>query len=144
MKRPTVLPKKARQAGQNAVEFALVAPLVVGLLVGLLYAGFLLYCQITIANAARVGTNYLVRNPMAPDEEVEAVMEAQLGALDRRAITIEIEPPVEDRVPDAQVDVVVGYRADFPRVAVPSFGGGSPVVLVGPLNLRASSTLNVE
>lgn len=136
--------KRSRSTGQNAVEFALATPLVVGLLVGLVYGAYLLYGQVTISNAARVGTTYLVRNPMADDEEVEGIVSAQLGILDRAAVTIDVEPPVESRVPQAQVDVVVGYRTSLPRVTIPNLAGGEPIVLIGDLSLRAGSTLNVE
>ncbi len=133
-----------RQAGQEAVEFALSVPLVLGLLVGFLYAGLTLYGQVTISNAARVGTTYLVRHPLAPDEEVEALIRGQLGVLEQSEVIIEISPPREDRVPQVQVDVSIRYRTPFPTFSIPNLAGGPPIVLIRPINLQADSTLNVE
>jgi len=144
MKSPTSSPAHRRQNGQEAVEFALAAPLVIGLLIGLLFAALLLYSQVTISNAARVGTTYLVRHPLAQDAEVEEVIRGQLGVLDQAQVSIEIAPPREERVPNVQVDVTIRYRTPFPGITVPNLAGGAPIVVIGPVNLRADSTLNVE
>ncbi len=133
-----------RESGQEALEFALAAPLVIGLLLGFIYTGLLLYGQVTIANAARVGTTYLVRFPLAEDSEVEEVVRGQLGVLDRSRITIEIEPSRAERVPHVQVDVTLRYQAPRPLLSIPNLGGGEPIVLIRPVSLQANSTLNVE
>ena len=132
------------QAGQEAVEFALAAPMIIGLLVGFLYAGLMLYAQVTIANAARVGTTYLVRNPLAQDEVVRERIRGQLGVLDPDKVQIEIAPPREDRVPQVQVDVTIRYRTPFPTISIPNLGGGPPIVLIRPIDLQSGSSLNVE
>lgn len=132
------------QAGQEAVEFALAAPIIIGLLVGFLYAGLMLYAQVTIANAARVGTTFLVRNPLAQDEVVRERIRSQLGVLDPDKVQIEIAPPREERVPQVQVDVTIRYRTPFPTIALPNLGGGPPIVVVRPIDLQAGSSLNVE
>ncbi|MHB0876002.1 MAG: TadE family protein [Anaerolineae bacterium] len=132
------------QSGQNLVEFALTLPVFVALIVGFFYSGILLYDQVTLANAARVGTSYLVRNPMATDAEVESVIKGQIGVLDPADLTISIAPPREDRVPYVQLSVSLRYRAPSPRISVPNLTGGRPILLVGPLVLRADSTMNVE
>lgn len=132
------------EVGQEAVEFALAAPMVIGLLVGFLYAGLILYSQVTITNAARVGTTFLVRNPLAADAEVQELVRRQLGILDPAQVTIEISPPREDRVPQVQVDVLLRYRTPLPTLSLPNLSGGEPIVLLRPINLQASSTLNVE
>ncbi len=130
--------------GQETIEFALTIPLVMGMLVGFFYAGILLYSQVTLTNAARVGTSFLVRNPLATDGEVEDMIRAQLGVLDPTAVTIEIEPPRDDRVPYVQIDVSLRYRAPLPTISLPNLAGGPPITIVRPLHLRADSTLNVE
>ena len=130
--------------GQNLVEFALTLPIFVGLLIGFFYTAVLLYSQVTLTNAARVGASYLARNPLATDQEVGALIRANLGVLDQTALTITITPPRADRVPHVQVDVSLRYRAPLPTFSIPNLGGGRPVVLIGPLILMADSTMNVE
>lgn len=132
------------ERGQNVVEFALTLPIFVGLLLGFFYTAILLYSQVTLTNAARVGANYLVRKPLATDQEVEALIRANLGVLDQTALTITITPPREERVPHVQMDVSLRYRAPLPTFSIPNLGGGRPVVLIGPLMLMADSTMNVE
>ena len=132
------------QRGQNLVEFTLTLPILVALIVGFFYAGILLYDQVTITNAARVGTSYLARNPLATDAQVEAVIKSQLGALNPTKLTIAIDPPREDRVPYVQMSVSLRYLTSSPVISVPNLAGGQPIVLVGPLQLRADSTMNVE
>ena len=118
-------------------------PVFLALLLGLIYVGIIFYSQVTISNAARVGANYLARHPLATDEQVEQVIRSELGALSQAATTIEISPPREERVPYVQLDVTVRYRVPLPTIRIPSLDGGQ-IVLLGPLWLRASSTMNVE
>ena len=144
MIRENLAAQRKGERGQEVVEFALTLPIFVGLMVGFFYVVILLYSQVTLTNAARVGTTYLVRQPLATDQEVEALVRANLGALDQTALTITIAPPVRERVPNVQVYVSLRYRVPFPQLSIPNLGGGQPVVLVGPLTLMADSTMNVE
>ena len=130
-------------AGQNVVEFALALPVILALLFGLIWFGIILHSQVTLSNAARVGTSFLVRHPLATDAEVETVIRQNLGALDEDRLTVEITPPREQRVPYVQLDVSLRYRVPLPTIAIPTLGGGS-ITLLGPMSLRADSTMNVE
>lgn len=132
------------QTGQEMVEFALALPLFLALLVGLFYAGILLYSHVTLNNAARVGTTHLVRHPLATNDEVENVIEAQLGVLDPNRVQITIWPAREARVPFGQVDVSLRYRTALPTLSLPNPVGAGPIVLVGPVWLQADSTMNFE
>jgi Flp pilus assembly protein TadG len=132
------------ESGQNLVEFSLTLPVFVALIVGFFYAGILLYDQVTLSNAARVGTSYLVRNPLATDQQVATAIKSQLGVLNPTRLTITVAPPRDQRVPYVQLSISLLYQAPSPTISVPSLTGGRPILLVGPLVLRADSTMNVE
>jgi len=131
------------ESGQNLVEFALTLPIFVGLLLGFFYAAVMLYSQVTLTNAARVGTNYLVRNPDASDAEVTAEMYRYLGGLNPTLMTVTISPPEGSRVPNVQVDVALSYRVPLPGLRVPNLGQSGSVHL-GSMLLVADSTMNLE
>jgi hypothetical protein len=129
--------------GQEVVEFALTAPIFVGLLVGFIYAAVLFYSQVTLTNAARVGTSYLVRNPLATDDQVRAVILQQLGVLDPSRLSITITPPRSARVESIQIDVSLRYTPPLPAIVIPNLSGGE-VARLSPLTISADSTMNVE
>ncbi len=58
-----VASQPAHQRGQNAVEFALLLPVLMFILFGILDLGRLFFAAITIANAAREGARYGIEHP---------------------------------------------------------------------------------
>ena len=63
------------QNGATAVEFAIILPLLVLLLFGIIEFGLLLYNQHVITNAAREGARYgiIVRNPRVPNVDESGI-----------------------------------------------------------------------
>jgi hypothetical protein len=55
--------KQAAQSGQNLAELALILPVMVIILFGVLDLGRIFYAQIAVANAAREGVRYLTTHP---------------------------------------------------------------------------------
>jgi len=134
---------KRGNQGQNAVEFALALPVFLATLFGLVWFAFVFYSQVTLSNAARVGANCLVRFPTGHDDYCTEQVRQSLGILDQSRVTIQFTPPEEQRVPKAQVDVSLRYQVPFPTLAIPNLNG-EVIVLLGPLWLRANSTMNLE
>ena len=65
-----------RQEGSNLVEFALVLPLLLVLVMGIVEVGFALYDKAVITNACREGARagMVFRDPRMSPEEIEAVV----------------------------------------------------------------------
>jgi Flp pilus assembly protein TadG len=63
MKTPIAPRSLGREAGQEAAEFALLLPVLLLILVGILDLGRLFHAAITIANAAREGARFGMENP---------------------------------------------------------------------------------
>ncbi len=57
--------RRPRGRGQSLVEFALVIPIFVLVLVGILDFGWMLYCRMTVIDAAREGARYGIAVPPA-------------------------------------------------------------------------------
>lgn len=117
------------ERGAAAVEFALVAPLVLLALVGVVEVALAGRAQLVAIHAAREGVRQAATHPDA-DTAIDAARHAlgpELSALTRVSVR---RPDVVGR--PAEVTVVVRYR-----VAGFLFGGF-------PLELRARSAMRVE
>ena len=75
-----------RPRGQTLVEFALVVPLFVLIVVGLFNVGYGIYAYNTVANAARTAARVAVVNQSAADVEAEA--RRQTVALNDDRVTV--------------------------------------------------------
>ncbi len=83
----------SRQKGQDLVEFALVLPILLLIMFGVLDLGRLFHAAITITNAARVGARFGTRNKEATDGEIRAATrdEAFESGIDLSTAPIDID-----------------------------------------------------
>ncbi len=118
-------PKRGR--GAAAVEFALVSALLVGLLFGIIEAGWALYTQGTLAGAAREGARYYALNPAAVDVATKATQRVKDSAVGLKGDGITVtfaasdcpmKPPVTK---DSLVTVTVKYQHDGLTGVIPSW-----------------------
>lgn len=99
--------------GSGAVELALVLPLFLGLLLGLIHFALALYADTTIGHAAREGARFAAvrgaasANP-ATSDNVAAQVARHLAALDpaRLAVAVDFAP---NNAPGATVTVTARY-----------------------------------
>ena len=135
--------KKHRLRGQALVEFALVLPLLLVLILGAMDLGRMFYAKIVITNAAREGAYYMaynyhkdIRNKVDPEvNSKEAVRnEANSSLVDYNALDIDF---LDDQMPEnmavkvsTTVDLVYGNFLQ-------SLG-----IVSGPMTL--SSTVRME
>ena len=116
--------------GQASVELALVLPLVVILLLGVVQVGLLVRDQILVVHAAREAAREAAVDP-GPDAPRRAALASSTLVDSRTDVTSSGRGAAGSRV-----RVEVSYRAP---TAVPLLGGA-----VGDLTLRASATMRVE
>lgn len=76
-------------AGTALVEFALIAPVLILLLVGILDLGRAMNASITLANAAREGSYYAALHPTAAPSAIRDAVRARVVPLDASAVTVE-------------------------------------------------------
>lgn len=116
--------------GQASVELALVLPLVLLLLLGIVQLGLLVSDQILVVHAAREAAREAAVNP-APDAPRQAAAASSNLEASRLTVTTTGRGAAGSRV-----RVEVAYRAP---TAVPLLGPA-----VGDVTLRASATMRVE
>jgi Flp pilus assembly protein TadG len=122
--------REREDGGQAAVELALVLPLVVLLLLGLVQLGLLVRDQILVVHAAREAAREAAVDPSAEAPRKAAAASSTLAA-GRLTVTASGRGAAGSRV-----TVEVAYRAP---TAVPLVGAA-----LGDLTLRASATMRVE
>jgi len=85
---------------QSVVEFALVLPVLLLLMVMLIDLGFLFYAQVVVTNAAWEGarTGATIVDPPRGDQEITSAVLASAYGLDQTKIQIQIQP-AQDEAP---------------------------------------------
>jgi len=121
-----------REEGQELAEYALVLPVLLLLLFGIIEIGSLIYSYNTIANAAREGSRYGVTHP-GDYEGVEAATRRLTVGLDQAALTV--NPIMNERTVCVEVTYSFGLTTGM---IVQALGRGPT------LQLRAVSTMRSE
>lgn len=85
-----------KERGAAAVEFAMVAMLLVTLLFGIAEAGWALFTQGTLAGAAREGARYYALHPKDADVVTETEKRVQRTAVLLDTTKITVEPKAEN------------------------------------------------
>ena len=90
MRQPTAkLPHGfACERGQSLVEFAMIAPLLILLMVGILDVGRAVNAYVTISNAAREGSHYAALHPTASPGAIASAVRARVVPLDSSSVTV--------------------------------------------------------
>ena len=88
-----------REHGQALVEFALVLPILLLLLCGIIDFGWLYYNQITLNNAAREGARYAVIH-YDPDHDWKGEAQSRMisGMVGVKSATAIVSDPVEQQI----------------------------------------------
>ncbi|HZK18677.1 MAG TPA: TadE/TadG family type IV pilus assembly protein [Clostridia bacterium] len=123
------------QRGQSLVEFALVLPLLIILLMGIFEFGRIFSSYVMITNAAREGARNVVVG--RDDSQVSADILNMAGALDVGNVTVVINPGGESRVRGSSVTVEVAGELE---IITPVIGKFMP----NPFPVMAVSTMRME
>ncbi len=129
--------RRLREAGQSAVEFALVLPILLLLLIGVFDFGRAFYYYNAVANAAREGARAGVYTS-ASDASIRAAVHQYgvglVGLTDSNIVIL----PVGARFSGEAIQVTVSYRFDAVTPLVDAFLPGGTITLI------SSSTMHVE
>jgi len=130
--------RRPTQRGQSAVELALIFPVLLLVLMGIIEfsRAFFTYC--TISNAAREGARYGIIHPTWEDSEdhpdpanIKARTERLVAGLEASRLSVSIEFPDGTRNTGDRIRVTVTYRF---RMILP----------IAEFTLRSSSTMRIE
>jgi len=123
--------KMSKKKGQALVEFALVLPLLLLLLVGLVEFGLLMFSKIVVTNAAWEGANAgaTIVDPAQGDAEIIGAVQQAAYGLDPALLVIDIDPGQDEPPRDqpwpaprgSQLTVTVSYTftLTIPSMTVP-------------------------
>lgn len=89
--------KRNRQDGQGLVEFALVLPIMMLILMSILDFGRAIYAYSVVANCAREGARFAITGPANPDDIITVVQNAAMG-LDSAQLTVNVTYPGADLI----------------------------------------------
>ncbi len=122
------------QRGQASLELALVLPLLVMVLFGIVEVGRLLHAELLLQHAAREAARLGITG--ASDTEVEAVARTLTASLDQELLQVAVSPAAADRHRGELLQVALAYTF---RVVYPLLPGWP-----APVPLRAAVVMRVE
>ena len=123
---------RRRERGQELVEFALILPLLLLLMVGIFEFGYVVFAYNTLSNAVREGARFGSVQPADETGILERAQRLTIG-LDSTKLTWDVDDSVSGRV-----SVSVEYEHTlFTGFLLQAFGGDT-------LTLRAASSMGVE
>ena len=76
------------EGGTSAVEFALIAPVLFLIIIGILDLGRAVNAYVTVSNAAREGTHYAALHPTAAPSAIASAVRQRVAPLDPSAVTV--------------------------------------------------------
>ena len=123
--------KIQRQQGQSLVEFGLIIPIVILILLVILDLGRVIYYYSAIQNGAREGARYGIINPL-DTSGVEARVRALTPGLDQSQLT------VTRAVDGDYIHVTVGYSFRAVTPVIPTLFG------MNQLNLETEAVMRIE
>ena len=121
-----------REHGQDVVEYALILPLLMLLLVGIMEFGIAVFTYDTIANAAREGARYGIIHP-EDSPGIESAARRLTTGLDQGALVLSISPPGDT------IRVEVDYDHHLITGLIMQAVGGNPT-----LHLYSVATMRIE
>ncbi len=122
--------------GQSLVETALVLPILLVILTGIIDFGFLFNNYLLVSNASREGARSAVVG--SSNSDIATVVNTFASTLDKNRLTITITPNLPaGRTKGVAVTVKVVYKYNL---ITPMIGA----IIPSPLNLTASTTMRCE
>jgi len=121
------------QRGQAIVEMALVLPILLLIVFGIIEFGRLYACDLAINNAAREGARAAALG--APDEDITIIVKDRCSFLDPTKLVIEVAPVPLERASGNPVNINVGYPVEI-NAPIISTIIGNPVQLSARVSMR--------
>lgn len=121
--------------GQSIIEFALILPILLLILMGILEFGLMLNAYLSINNASRDGARYA--SVGSTDDSVVAAIENVLPMIDPLDVSVNISPLYgsRNRGDAVTVEVLYTYEVTMPVISA---------IISNSIDLRAETTMRVE
>lgn len=112
--------------GQALVEFALILPAFLLLVVGMIEFGAVMHDYITVAEAARAGARLAILVPAPSDTAVIAAAKSAAPSIDPAKLTVTVSPGLGGRTTGQPVTVTVSYPIVIPYPTIPNIFSSNP------------------
>lgn len=126
---------KGREKGQAMVEFALVLPILLILLLGIVEFGQIYYSYMVIQNASRDGARY--GSVWATNTEINQIVYDKTNQLKQENLAITIQPEPALRKRGEQIKVQINYQVPL---LTPMWNG----LLPDPFPITAETVMRIE
>lgn len=126
---------RQKEEGQALVEFALVLPILLTLLLGILVFGQIYFSYLIIQNASRDGARY--GSVLASDSEIYQAIAERTGFLDQSNMVISVSPVSNLRVRGNELKVVIDYSIN---IIVPIWSN----LLPNPFTISVETVMRIE
>lgn len=117
------------------LEFALVLPILLLVLLSIVGFSYLFYSWLTIYQASNEGVSFALRDPSATETAIADTTKSYMYALyegpSNTTITV-------SKLPN-QVAVTIQYTVPLPSIVIPLFLSGTEINLLGPIPIQATS-----
>jgi Flp pilus assembly protein TadG len=126
-----------RESGGAMIEFALIAPLLILFIFGIVQYGQIYSAQITLGNAAAAGARYAaLTNPAPTATQVENVIKASISPLNVKALTTKVELAVNVGGVANSKRVTLNYNLPllFPFIIPGITGKSFPISVTNVMN----------
>jgi Flp pilus assembly protein TadG len=124
-----------KKNGQSMVETALVLPVILFIMLGIVDFGFLFNNYLVIDNASREGARSAAVG--SSDSVINSTVTSIAASLDQSKLKTTINPPEDERTKGSEVTITVEY--DY-SLLTPIIG----VVIPNPVHLTANTVMRVE
>lgn len=136
--------KLKQPAGQTMVEFALILPFLLIVIVGIMGFSLLFFSYVTMQNAVREGATAVVHNTRSITvAEVKQLVISYTVTLDRDAILVVVSP--NDATAwnsGVRISVSAYYTVPLPTIVIPTLNG--PFEVIRPFKVSADSIMTIE
>lgn len=123
------------QKGQSLVEFSIILPLLLLIIMGIVEFGMMLNSYLTLNNAARDGARYgVIGNSNA---QIQSMITSSSPSLNSADLTITITPADGSRISGNTLTVNLTYNY---KLTVPIISG----LLGNSVQLKAQTTMRIE
>jgi hypothetical protein len=139
-----ILPSaRKHQRGQALVEFTLMLPIFLMLLLGLVATAIIFYSYVTTQFAVREGASAIVRDPNGQTVAgIQALVKTRSFTLDPNGMSVLVEPDASLWFPGVHVAVTAVYNVPLPKVSIALPGGAT--FSLGPIPVKAWSVMTIE
>ena len=126
--------KFSRNKGQSLVEAALVLPIIIVLLIGIIDFGLLFNNYLVLCNASREGARNAAVG--ASDAQIRSIVSTAASSLEQDELTITITPNESYRKNGDEIDVTLQYKNEL-------FTPLSSIISE-PINLSSTTIMRME